>query len=30
MSSLMSHEERLDVLERMLKASMKVDEYLIP
>jgi len=29
-SSLMSHEERLGVLERMLKASMKVDEYLIP
>jgi hypothetical protein len=30
MSSLLSHEERLGVLVRMLKASMKVDGYLIP
>jgi hypothetical protein len=29
MSSLMSHEERLGVLERMLKASMKVGGYII-
>jgi hypothetical protein len=29
MSCLMSHEERLGVLERMLKASMKVDGYII-
>jgi hypothetical protein len=25
MSSLLSHEDRLDVLEKMLKTSMKVD-----
>jgi hypothetical protein len=30
MSSLMSHEEKLGVLEKMLKASMKVDRCPIP
>ncbi len=30
MSTLMSHEERLGVLERMLRGSMKVDERLSP
>jgi hypothetical protein len=30
MSSLMSHEERLGVLERMLKVSMRVDGRLSP
>jgi hypothetical protein len=29
LSCLMSHEERIGVLERMLKASMKVDGYII-
>jgi hypothetical protein len=28
MSSLLSHEERLDVLEKMLKALMKVDGWI--
>jgi hypothetical protein len=30
MSCLMPDEERLGVLERMLKVSMRVDGYLIP
>lgn len=30
MSSLLSHEERLSILEKELKASMRVDGRLIP
>jgi hypothetical protein len=30
MSSLLSHEERLCVLDRMLKVSMRIDGYIIP